>query len=85
MTVGFQRFMWTSLSSLRPQLSIRYGLFNSDVHKSDYIVGCGMKPNLMYGPGICSEVLGKNVWQLVCVFSQYSDGAFPEVKSSVSA
>jgi len=60
MTVGFQRCMWTSLSFLHPKLSICYGLFNSDVHKSDYIVGCGMKPNLIYDPGICCfEVLGE--------------------------
>ena len=86
MTVGFQRYMWTSLSSLHPQLSIHYVLFNSDVHKSDYIVGCGLKPNLIYDPGICFEVLEETqLAASVCVFLQYSDWAFPEVKLSVTA
>jgi len=39
----------------------------------------------MYGPGICFEALGRNIWQLVCDFFQYSDWAFPEVKMSVTA
>lgn len=81
MTVGFQRCMWTSLSSLHAQLSIHYGLFNSDVQKSDYVVGCGMQPNLMYDPDICFEVLGKNIWQLVCVFfSSIQTGHFLKLR-----
>jgi len=79
--------MWTSLSSLHPQLSICYCLFNSDGHKADYIVGCGMKLNLMYDPGICFfEVLGeKHLAASVCFFQYSSDWAFPEVGLSVTA